>query len=50
MAYAVGGQEHASADFAEGRSLLVDGYLEPVGDERIRREQTADPASDDNDR
>ena len=50
MAHAVRGQEHAGADFAQRRGLLVDRDIEPVGDERVRREQAADTATDDNNR
>ena len=49
LAHAVRRQEHAGADLAEGRRLLIDGDLEAAGDQRVRGEQAADSASNDHD-
>ena len=47
LAHAVRCQEHAGADLAEGRCLLVDRHSQAVRDQRVRGEQPADPAADD---
>ena len=49
MPHAVRRQKHPGADFAERGRLLVDGDIEAVGDQRIRGEQAANSASDDDD-
>ena len=49
LAHAVRCQEHAGPDLAEGRGLLIDRHAEPVGEQRVRREQAADAAADDHD-
>src|SRR5262249_28521841 len=50
LPHAVRGEKHAGADFAERGSLLVDGYVEAVGEQRVGREQAADTSTDDNNR
>ena len=50
MADAVRRQEHAGADFAQGRGLLVNPDIDAVGDQRVRCEQAADASADDNNR
>ena len=50
LAHAVRRQEHAGADFAKRRGLLVDRDIEAVGDQRVCREQAADASADDNNR
>ena len=47
MAHAVGGEKHAGPDLADRGRLLVDRDLETLGDQRVGREQAADPAADD---
>jgi hypothetical protein len=49
MAHAVGGEEYAGADLADGSRLLVDRGLDALCDQRVGREQAPDPASDDRD-
>jgi hypothetical protein len=49
MPHAVGGQKHAGADLADRRRLLVDGHPDTLCNQRIRREQAPDPASDNGD-
>ena len=45
LADAVRGQEHAGADLAEARGLLIDRHLNAVRDQRIGGEQSANSAS-----
>ncbi len=47
LPHAVWRDEYAGADLAEGRCLLVNRHSQPVRDQCVRREQTADPASND---
>ena len=47
MAHAVRRQKHAGADFTERGRLLVDRDIEAAGDQRVRREQPADAAAND---
>ena len=47
LADAIRRQEHPGADLAEARGLLIDRNPEAVSDQRVRREQSANTTSDD---
>src|SRR5271169_2198221 len=49
MARAVGCDQHAGANLAQRRGLLVNRYRKALGDEGICREQAADAATDNRD-
>src|SRR5262245_27223699 len=49
LANAIWGHKDPCADLAEGRSLFVDGYAHTAGNQRVRRKQTADSTTDDQD-
>ena len=48
LPHAVRRQKHPCPDFAERGRLLIDGDIKAMGDQRIRGEQSANSASDDN--
>src|SRR5213080_733120 len=49
LPHAVRRQEYPCPDLTERRRLLIDGYIEAAGDQRVRGEEPANSASNDHD-